>query len=96
MTSQAYEQLKSIVASNPAHKQKLDGVTEIGDAAETLAGIAAANGISITAEQIKQQMAAGSEGRPDDALDDEALEAVSGGGSPYCMFTKGCYCFFTK
>jgi hypothetical protein len=31
-----------------------------------------------------------------EALDDADLDSVSGGGSPYCMWTKGCYCFFTK
>jgi len=30
-----------------------------------------------------------------DQLSDAELEAVSGGGSPYCMFTSGCYCFLT-
>lgn len=30
-------------------------------------------------------------------LSDLQLEQVSGGaGCPYCMFTKGTYCFFTK
>ncbi|MBU2092110.1 MAG: Nif11-like leader peptide family natural product precursor [Alphaproteobacteria bacterium] len=96
MTSQAYEQLKTLVASTPALKEKLSSVKEVGDAAELLAVIAAENGIAITAEQIKQQIAAGSEGRPNDELDDAALEAVSGGGSPWCWMTDGCYCFFTK
>jgi hypothetical protein len=30
-----------------------------------------------------------------DELTDAELEMVSGGGSPYCMFTKGCYCMCT-
>ncbi len=29
-------------------------------------------------------------------LSDAELEAVAGGGSPWCWFTSGCYCFFTK
>ena len=64
------------------------------DAAEALAGIAKSKGIDISAEQIKAQMTASKAG-PDDELDDAALEAVSGGGSPYCMSTKGCYCMCT-
>lgn len=31
-----------------------------------------------------------------DELTDAELERVAGGGSPYCMYTSGCYCFFTK
>ena len=30
-----------------------------------------------------------------DELTDAELEVVAGGGSPYCMFTGGCYCFCT-
>ena len=30
-----------------------------------------------------------------DKLTDAELEAVAGGGSPYCMFTGGCYCMCT-
>ncbi len=30
-----------------------------------------------------------------DELTDAELEAVAGGGSPYCMFTNGCYCMCT-
>lgn len=29
-------------------------------------------------------------------LEDAELEQVAGGRCPYCMFTKGTYCFFTK
>ncbi|HVY72179.1 MAG TPA: hypothetical protein VHH73_19760 [Verrucomicrobiae bacterium] len=28
-------------------------------------------------------------------LSDQELESVAGGGSPYCMFTDGCYCLCT-
>lgn len=28
-------------------------------------------------------------------LSDAELEQVAGGGSPYCMFTSGCYCMCT-
>lgn len=32
-----------------------------------------------------------------DELSEEQLSQISGGaGCPYCMFTKGTYCFFTK
>ncbi|HYD83540.1 MAG TPA: hypothetical protein VEA63_05795 [Opitutus sp.] len=31
-----------------------------------------------------------------DQLSDAELERVAGGGSPWCWFTSGCYCFFTK
>lgn len=95
MSQQNFETLKKTVESDPALVQKLSGVKEVGDVAEMLAGIAAQKEIPLTAEQIKQELASSKTG-PDDELDDAALENVSGGGSPYCMFTKGCYCFFTK
>lgn len=95
MSQQSFETLKKTVESDPALVQKLSGVKEVGDVVEVLAGVAAQKGIALNAEQIKAQMAQSGSG-PDDELDDAALEAVSGGGSPYCMFTKGCYCFFTK
>ena len=33
---------------------------------------------------------------PEGPLDDEEMEAVAAAGCPYCIFTKGSYCFFTK
>ncbi|EKE77241.1 hypothetical protein P24_05652 [Oceanibaculum indicum P24] len=95
MSQQNFESLKKSVEADPALVQKLSGVKEVGDVAEFLAGVAAQKGIALNADQIKAQMTASKAG-PDDELDDAALEAVSGGGSPYCMFTKGCYCIFTK
>ena len=94
MANQAFEALKAAVKSDKALLDKLSGHKEMGDAAEALAGIAKSKGIDISAEQIKAQMTASKAG-PDDELDDAALEAVSGGGSPYCMSTKGCYCMCT-
>ena len=94
MSQQSFETLKKTVESDPALVQKLSGVKEVGDVAEVLAGVAAQKGIALNAEQIKAQMTASKAG-PDDELDDKALEAVSGGGSPYCMSTKGCYCMCT-
>lgn len=94
MANQAFEALKAAVKSDKALLDKLSGHKEMGAAAEALAGIAKSKGIDISAEQIKAQMTASKAG-PDDELDDAALEAVSGGGSPYCMSTKGCYCMCT-
>ena len=37
----------------------------------------------------------GSSQASSDKLTDAELEAVAGGGSPYCMFTGGCYCMCT-
>ena len=33
---------------------------------------------------------------PEGPLDDEQMESVSAAGCPWCMFTRGSYCFFTK
>lgn len=95
MSQQNFDTLKKAVESDPALVRKLSGVKEVGDVAEVLAGIAAQKGIPLNAEQIKAHIIAGGTG-PDDELDDAALEHVAGGGSPWCMFTDGCYCFFTK
>lgn len=94
MGNQAFDALKAAVKSDKALLDTLSGHKDMGDAAEALAGIAKSRGIDISAEQIKAQMTASKAG-PDDELDDKALEAVSGGGSPYCMSTKGCYCMCT-
>jgi hypothetical protein len=37
----------------------------------------------------------GSRQASSDKLTDAELEVVAGGGSPYCMFTSGCYCMCT-
>jgi hypothetical protein len=37
----------------------------------------------------------GSRRAASDELTDTELELVAGGGSPYCMFTNGCYCMCT-
>ncbi len=37
----------------------------------------------------------GSVSEPDE-LTDADLETVAGAGSPWCMWTDGCYCFWTK
>ncbi|MBU0725090.1 MAG: Nif11-like leader peptide family natural product precursor [Alphaproteobacteria bacterium] len=94
--SAEFEKLKALVQSDESYLATLSRLTEVGDVAAALAVLARENGIGISAEQIKQQMTANDNARPDDELDDAALEAVSGGGSPWCMATKGCYCIFTK
>ncbi len=33
---------------------------------------------------------------PEGPLDDEQMESVAAAGCPYCIFTRGSYCFFTK
>ena len=94
--SAEFEKLKALVQSDESYLATLSRLTEVGDVAAALAVLARENGIQISAEQIKHQMTANDNAGPDDELDDAALEAVSGGGSPWCMFTKGCYCIFTK
>lgn len=88
ISQQNFETSKKAVEADPALVPKLSGVKEVGDVAELLAGVAAQKGIPLNAEQIKRELSASKAG-PDDELDDAAPEAVSGGGSPYCMITKG-------
>ncbi|WP_372053813.1 Nif11-like leader peptide family natural product precursor [Tistrella mobilis] len=92
--SQDFDKLKDIIQSNP---DLLSEGGDIGAAARRLEDIARANGLDLDAAEIERQFQArAADGRPDDELDDQALDQVAGAGSPWCMFTNGCYCFFTK
>jgi predicted ribosomally synthesized peptide with nif11-like leader len=55
-------------------------------------------GYEFTEAQLQAELEARSTQMvPEGPLSDEQLEAVAGGaGCPWCMFTDGSYCFFTK
>jgi hypothetical protein len=97
-TNSELEKLKALIASDPDLLKGAAGAGDVKNAAKALAQLAASKGIALTSDEIETAFA----GRSEDAsptaepLDDEALDQVSGGGSPYCIFTKGCYCIFTK
>lgn len=96
-TDDQVEKLKALIAANP---DVLNGVAGSGDvkaASAALARFAGSKGVSIDPKAIESAFEArGGADQSVEALDDAALDNVSGGGSPWCMFTKGCYCFFTK
>lgn len=89
--------LKKLLAEDPSILDGAAGSGDLNEASAALARHAQAKGISVDAEAVAAafQEREGA-GQPVEELDDAALEGVSGGGSPYCMFTKGCYCIFTK
>lgn len=91
------DKLKSLLASDPSALQGLAGSGDVKDASAAIAQFAASKGLTISAAEVEkafQERGAGvAEVQP---LDDAALDLVAGGGSPYCIFTKGCYCIFTK
>ena len=92
--SSDFDKLKDIIRSNP---DLLGDGGDIGAASRRLEEIARENGLDLDAAGIERQFHnSAADGRPDDELDDQALDQVAGAGSPWCMFTKGCYCFFTK
>ena len=95
MMDNAFETLKMKIKSDQALLEKLAGMKEIDDVAKLLAGIAEAENIAITAEEITTRMKSSLSVETGKELDDATLELVSGGGSPYCIFTDGCYCMCT-
>ncbi|GGB58338.1 hypothetical protein GCM10011505_44020 [Tistrella bauzanensis] len=95
--STAFEKLKQIVQNDPSLLSGDAAGGDIGQVAAVLENLAREHGLDLTAGQIQENFQANTrDGLPDDELDDLALEQVAGAGSPYCMFTNGCYCFFTK
>lgn len=99
-SSTKYQQFRALIQSRPELLERVADTHDLNVVAQSMSQIVADEGIDISAEEIVtgMQMASEQEGRPTGELNDEELEAVSGGssGSPYCMWTKGCYCFFTK
>jgi hypothetical protein len=98
-SSTNYQQLKALVEARPELLKRLADTKDLHAVAESMSQIAADEGIEISSQEIVigMQTANQHEGRPNGELNEQDLELVSGGsGSPYCMWTKGCYCFFTK
>lgn len=91
------EKLKALIASDSAILNGVAGSGDVKQAAQALAAFAAERQIDLTPQEIETLFSAREEpAREVEPLDDLALDFVSGGGSPYCIFTKGCYCIFTK
>lgn len=97
MAQSELEKLKALINSDSGILDGIAGSGDVKQAAKALAAFAAERQIDLSLEEIEGLFAARSTPAEDiEPLDDEALENVSGGGSPYCIFTKGCYCIFTK
>ncbi|PWC31958.1 Nif11-like leader peptide family natural product precursor [Azospirillum sp. TSO22-1] len=92
------EKLEALIAGEPDILRGAAGSGDVKEASKALARFAASKGVTLAPEEIEGAFAARAAAASGsvEALDDDALEHVSGGGSPYCMFTKGCYCIFTK
>jgi hypothetical protein len=87
--------LQQAVAEDPALTKKLADLKDVDLVVVELAAVAKQRGIAVTEAEIRASFEPKSGGAPE-PLEDEALDAIAGAGSPWCMFTKGCYCFFTK
>ncbi|MDG3444283.1 Nif11-like leader peptide family natural product precursor [Nitrospirillum amazonense] len=98
MSQSELEKLKALIASDAEILKGIAGGGDVKAAAKALADFAATRGIQLTADEIEGVFAARAGSAPTqmEPLDDDALDHVSGGGSPYCIYTKGCYCIFTK
>ncbi len=89
--------LEKLLADDPEILSGVAGSGDVKEAAAALARHAAAKGVSLTAAEIETAFLARTDAaQAVEPLDDAALDNVAGGGSPYCIFTKGCYCIFTK
>lgn len=97
MSHSELEKLKALIASDSAILKGVAGSGDVKQAAQALAAFAAERQIELSPEEIEGLFHARSEPSGEvEPLDEAALDQVSGGGSPYCIFTKGCYCIFTK
>ena len=94
MTDDSLDTLTAMVTSDDALLKRLSQLADTRAVAEELAGVAQEKGLTVSVDEIMARMTP-SVGGPDDELDEQALAAVTGGGSPYCIFTQGCYCFGT-
>ena len=95
MSESNLDKLRDLVASNPGALQGAAAEGDVKTAAAALSRFAAGQGLSVSPDEVEQafrRRAAPDKAQP---LDDAALDKVAGGHSPYCMFTDGCYCFFT-
>ncbi|SMC70481.1 hypothetical protein [Rhizobium sp. RU36D] len=97
MTDTALARLQKMLADDPELLNGVAGSGDVKEAAAALSRYASAKGIPLTAEDIEKvfEPRAGDNSAVE-ALDDAALDQVAGGGSPYCILTKGCYCIFTR
>ncbi|TDT93664.1 hypothetical protein DFO45_3042 [Azorhizobium sp. AG788] len=97
-SDQEIEKLKALIASDSEIMKGIAGSGDVKVAAKALSEFAATRGITLSAEEVEAVFSAreGSAPAKLEPLDEAALDHVSGGGSPYCIFTKGCYCIFTK
>ena len=95
-TPSSLDKLRDLISSNPDALQGAAASGDVKTAAEALSRFASAKGLTVNPQEVEQAFR--NRAAPDKALplDDEALDKVAGGHSPYCMFTDGCYCFFTK
>jgi len=92
------DKLKALINAEPDILEGVAGSGDVNEASLALSRFAADRGIRLTPQEVASIFAARGRdtGAAAELLDDDVLESVSGGGSPYCIFTKGCYCIFTK
>lgn len=67
-----------------------------GDLLSQAVNLGAEHGYEFTEEEMRDELQQISISTVEEGeLSDEQLEAVAGGGCPYCMTTKGSYCMCT-
>ena len=94
-TQSKLDRLQALIASHPDVLEDAARTPDLQLAAKVLARFAAAQGLTMAPEEVEQAFR--NRAAPDRALplDDETLDKVAGGHSPWCFATHGCYCFAT-
>lgn len=96
MQQNLIETLESTAQTDPEFRQRLLADPRAAIAAATGAELPADFEVSAREEGGRVRIHVPETAAASVALSDEDLENVAGAGCPWCMFTKGTYCFFTK
>lgn len=89
------QKLQQAVAEDAALSNKLAEIKDVNIIVAELSAFAKVRGLDIAEGELRSAFQAKPQ-PSDEPLEDDALDAIAGAGSPYCIFTKGCYCIFTK
>jgi hypothetical protein len=87
--------VRELLATDPDAMAAAGGGGDYQAAAGGLARYAASKGISVTEADVKAAFQERNPPEHAEPLDDDALDKVAGGHSPWCFATHGCYCFGT-
>ena len=86
MANTSYEQLQALLVRQPDLAKRLEGASDVAEAAARLVAIGAEHGITLDAAQVtsalQQTLRSALQARSTGALSDDQLDAIAGGVSP--------------